>query len=55
MMSRVGEQLYHCSLRHHIIEADRRERAETKELPYVDLVSVGDRVQISQITIGKQI
>ena len=43
----VGEQLYHCSLRHHITEADRRERAETKELPYVDLVSVGDRVQIS--------
>ncbi len=44
----IGEQLYHCSLRHHIIEADRRERAETKELPYVDLVSVGDRVQISR-------
>ena len=44
----IGGQLYHCSLRHHIIEADRRERAETKELPYVDLVSVGDRVQISQ-------
>ena len=43
----VGEELYHCSLRHHIIEADRRERAETKELPYVDLVSVGDWVQIS--------
>ena len=41
-------QLYHCSLRHHIIEVDRRERAETKELPYVDLVSVGDRVQISR-------
>ena len=44
----VGGQLCHCSLRHHIIEADRRERAETKELPYVDLVSVGDRVQISR-------
>lgn len=44
----VAGQLYHCSLRHHIIEADRRERAETKELPYVDLVSVGDRVQISR-------
>ena len=44
----IREQLYHCSLRHHIIEADRRERAETKELPYVDLVSVGDRVQISR-------
>lgn len=44
----IGEQLYHCSLRHHIIEADRRERAETKELPYVDIVSVGDRVQISR-------
>ena len=44
----IGEQLCHCSLRHHIIEADRRERAETKELPYVDLVSVGDRVQISR-------
>ena len=44
----IGGQLYHCSLRHHIIEADRRERAETKELPYVDLVSVGDRVQISR-------
>ena len=44
----IGEQLYQCSLRHHIIEADRRERAETKELPYVDLVSVGDRVQISR-------
>jgi ribosome biogenesis GTPase len=43
----IGGQLYHCSLRHHIIEADRRERAETKELPYADLVSVGDRVQIS--------
>ncbi len=41
-------QLYRCSLRHHIIEADRRERAETKELPYVDLVSVGDRVHISR-------
>ena len=44
----IEEQLYHCSLRHHIIEADRRERAETKELPYVDLVSVGDRVEISR-------
>lgn len=44
----IGAQLYHCSLRHYIIEADRRERAETKELPYVDLVSVGDRVQISR-------
>lgn len=44
----VGERLYHCSLRHHITETDRRERAETRELPYVDLVSVGDRVQISR-------
>ena len=44
----IGDQLCHCSLRHHIIEADRRVRAETKELPYVDLVSVGDRVQISR-------
>lgn len=44
----IRGQLCHCSLRHHIIEADRRERAETKELPYVDLVSVGDRVQISR-------
>lgn len=44
----IAGQLCHCSLRHHIIEADRRERSETKELPYVDLVSVGDRVQISR-------
>lgn len=44
----IGGQLYHCSLRHHILEADRRERSETKELPYVNLVSVGDRVQISR-------
>lgn len=44
----VEGQLYYCSLRHHIIEADRRERAETKELPCVDLVSVGDQVQISR-------
>ncbi len=44
----VEVQLYHCSLRHHIIEEDKRRRAETKEAPYVDLVSVGDRVSISQ-------
>ncbi|MCZ6677733.1 MAG: ribosome small subunit-dependent GTPase A [Candidatus Poribacteria bacterium] len=44
----VSNQLYHCSLRHHIIEEDRRRRAETKEMRYADLVSVGDRVLISQ-------
>ena len=43
----IDARLFHCSLRHHIIEEDRRLRAETKELPYVDLVSVGDRVRIS--------
>ncbi len=43
-----GDTLYHCTLRHHIIEADERRRAETKEMPYVDLVSAGDRVLISQ-------
>jgi ribosome biogenesis GTPase len=43
----VGSQRFHCSLRHHIIEEDRRRRAETKELPYGDLVAVGDWVRIS--------
>ena len=44
----VSTQLYRCSLRHHIIEEDERCRAETNEMRYADLVSVGDRVLISQ-------
>lgn len=43
----VGEDRYHCSLRHHIIEEEERRRAETKEMPYVDLVAAGDHVRIS--------
>jgi ribosome biogenesis GTPase len=43
----VGDQLVQCSWRRHIIEADERHRAETKEMPYVDLVAAGDRVRIS--------
>lgn len=43
----VGKRGYTCSLRHHLIEAEKRRLAETKEMPYVDLVAVGDRVRIS--------
>ena len=43
----VGDRGYRCALRHHIVEAEERRRAETKEMPYVDLVAAGDRVLIS--------
>ena len=43
----VGKHSYTCALRHHLIEDEKRRLAETKEMPYVDLVSVGDRVRIS--------
>ena len=44
----IGNQCYTCTLRHHLIEAEKRRLNETKEMPYVDLVTVGDRVRISQ-------
>ena len=43
----VGDLLYHCSLRRHIIEAEKRRLDETKEMPFVDLVAAGDRVSVS--------
>ena len=43
----VGSQCYTCTLRHQLIEDEKRRLAETKEMPYVDLVAVGDRVRIS--------
>ncbi len=43
----VGKQCYTCAVRHHLIEDEKRRLAETKEMPYVDLVAVGDRVRIS--------
>ena len=46
----VGKQCYTCALRHHLIEDEKRRLAETKEMPYVDLVAVGDRVRISPAT-----
>ena len=41
----VGKQCYTCALRHQLIEDEKRRLAETKEMPYVDLVAVGDRVR----------
>ena len=46
----VGKQAYTCALRHHLIEDEKRRLDETKEMPYVDLVAVGDRVRISAAT-----
>ena len=46
----VGNQCYTCALRHQLIEDEKRRLAETKEMPYVDLVAVGDRVRISTTT-----
>lgn len=46
----VGQRCYTCTLRHHLIEAEKRRLDETKEMPYVDLVAVGDRVRISTAT-----
>ena len=43
----IGDQCYTCTLRHHLIESERRRLNETKEMPYVDLVAVGDRVRVS--------
>ncbi|MDE0635265.1 MAG: ribosome small subunit-dependent GTPase A [Candidatus Poribacteria bacterium] len=43
----IGNQCYTCTVRHHVIEAEKRRLNETKEMPYVDLVAVGDRVRIS--------
>ena len=43
----VGDQCYICAVRHQLIEDEKRRLAETKEMPYVDLVAVGDRVRIS--------
>lgn len=41
------KELVRCVLRPRIRKADERLRAETKEMPLADLVSVGDRVTIS--------
>lgn len=46
----VGNRCYTCALRHHLVEAEKRRLAETKEMPYVDIVAVGDRVRISTAT-----
>ena len=43
----VDQQCYTCAVRHQLIEDEKRRLAETKEMPYVDLVAVGDRVRIS--------
>lgn len=43
----VGQRCYTCSLQHLLIQAEKRRLAETKEMPYVDSVAVGDRVRIS--------
>ncbi|RKU23019.1 ribosome small subunit-dependent GTPase A [Candidatus Poribacteria bacterium] len=43
----VDKLCYTCAVRHHLIEDEKRRLAETKEMPYVDLVAVGDRVRIS--------
>ncbi len=43
----VGNQSYTCTLRHRLIEDEKRRLDETKEMPYVDLLAVGDRVRIS--------
>ena len=43
----VGKQSYTCAVRHQLIEDEKRRLDETKEMPYVDLVAVGDRVRIS--------
>ena len=43
----VGNQSYTCTVRHQLIEDEKRRLDETKEMPYVDLVAVGDRVRIS--------
>lgn len=44
---KCGDQSVRCTLRSKIRRADERLRAETKEMPLADLVSVGDRVTIS--------
>jgi len=44
---KCGDQSVRCVLRSKIRRADERVRAETKEMPLADLVSVGDRVIIS--------
>ena len=46
----VGKHCYTCTLRHHLIEAEKRRLDETKEMPFVELVAVGDRVRISAST-----
>ncbi len=46
----VGNHSYTCSVRHQLIEDEKRRLDETKEMPYVDLVAVGDRVRISTTT-----
>ena len=43
----VDKQCYTCVVRHHLIEAEKRRLDETKEMPYVDVIAVGDRVRIS--------
>lgn len=43
----VGNQSYTCAVRHQLIEDEKRRLDETKEMPYVDLVAVGDQVRIS--------
>ncbi|MBT5872923.1 MAG: ribosome small subunit-dependent GTPase A [Candidatus Latescibacteria bacterium] len=37
---------FQCALRHHVVEAEERRRSETNDMPYVDLVAAGDRVQM---------
>ena len=49
----VGKTCYTCILRHHLIEDEKRRLAETKEMPYVDLVAVGDRVRLSVAAAGE--
>ena len=49
----VGKTCYTCTLRHHLIEDEKRRLAETKEMPYVDLVAVGDRVRLSVADAGE--
>jgi len=44
---KCGDDLVRCVLRPKIRKADERLRAETKEMPLADLVSVGDRVVVS--------
>ena len=50
----VDNQCYTCVLRHQLIEDEKRRLDETKEMPYVDLVAVGDRVRISTTPVTQE-